>query len=172
MVADSISLFSSPLAQAAQVTNWLTPVWMIAVGVSIGFILAVLGVIKIVLLQKVSLFNTVQEKTGLRLTLSIILGLVYLALFLGFLYWRMGPELFGEGFVVLLGFALVACLLLGFGAWSLVSKRMIGETWGLFTEGFLGWLNYFCLAMVVFAGLGFFLAQFNGFGFFKPVIRY
>jgi len=60
-------------------------------------------------------------------------------------------------------------MFVGFGVWRLVARRMIGETSGLFREGFLGWVNKVCIAMVVFAILGFFLASNNGFGFIKFV---
>lgn len=60
-------------------------------------------------------------------------------------------------------------MFVGFGAWRLIARRMIGETSGLFREGFLSWVNKVCVAMVAFTILGFILASYNGFGFIKFV---
>jgi len=157
------------LAQNIKVTNWLTPVWIISLGIALGFLIVLLMMVKIVVCQRIGGLNSVTEKPGLRIVLGIVTGLFYLGLFLGFFYWRIGPEFFGPGIVLPLVFAVPICFLLGFGVWSLISRRMVGETWGLFREGFLGWVNRICVAMTVFAILGFVLAQFNGFGVIKFV---
>lgn len=157
------------IAQNIKVTNWLTPVWIISLGIAIGFLLVLLMMVKIVACQRIGGINSVTEKPGLRIGLGVVTGLIYLALFLGFFYWRIGPEFFGPGIVLPLVFAVPLCLLLGFGVWNLIARRMVGETLGLFREGFLGWVNRICVAMTVFAILGFILAQFNGFGVIKFV---
>ena len=157
------------LAQNIKVTNWLTPVWIISLGIAIGFLIVLLAMVKILVCQRIGGLNSVTEKPSLRITLGIITSLVYLALFVGFCYWRFGSEVFDSGFVMPLGFAIPICLLLGFGVWSLVARKMTGETMNLFREGFLGWVNKVCVVMTVFAILGFVLAQFNGFGFIKFV---
>jgi ABC-type transport system involved in multi-copper enzyme maturation permease subunit len=157
------------LAQNIKVTNWLTPVWIISLGIALGFLIVLLVMAKIVACQRIPWINSVTEKPGLRIGLGIVTALVYLGLFLGFFYWRIGPEFFGPGIVLPLVFAVPICLLMGFGVWSLVSRRMVGETWSLFREGFLGWVNRICIVMTAFAILGFVLAQFNGFGVIKFV---
>ena len=157
------------LAQNIKVTNWLTPIWLLSLGVAIGFAIVLLMMLKIVISQRIGGINSVTEKPGLRIVVGVVTGLIYLGLFLGFLYWRLGDNLFSLDYVMPVCFALPLCMLLGFGVWSLVARRMIGETWGLFREGFLGWVNKVCLAMTAFAILGFVLAQFNGFGFIKFV---
>ena len=65
-----------------------------------------------------------------------------------------------ESFYVGMLLVLAACLLLGFGIWKLMSRRMQGELNGLLFDGFLAWLNRICIAMVVFAVAGFGLAAF------------
>ena len=157
------------LAQNIKVTNWLTPVWIISLGIALGFLIVVLMMVKIVVCQRIGGINSVTEKPGLRIGLGIVTALVYLGLFIGFFYWRIGPRFFGPEIVLPLVFAIPICMLLGFGVWNLISTRMVGETWGLFREGFLGWVNRICIAMSVFAILGFVLASFNGFGVIKFV---
>ncbi len=157
------------LAQSIKVTNWLTPVWIISLGVAIGFALVLLMMLKIVVCQRITGINSVTEKPGLRIGLGLLSGLVYLGLLLGFFYWRVGARIFDSAFAMPMGFAVLFCMLIGFGVWNLVARRMIGETWGLFQEGFLGWVNKVCIAMTVFAILGLVLAQFNGFGLIKFV---
>lgn len=157
------------LAQNIKITNWLTPVWLISIGVAIGFILVLLMILKMVVFQRISGLNSVTEKPGRRIVVGVLTGLVYLALLIGFFYWRIGADAFDIGFGMPLFFAVPICMLMGFGVWNLISRRMIGETMGLFREGFLGWVNKVCIAMTAFAILGFVLAQFGGFGFIKFV---
>lgn len=169
MPTDLFSQLSLPLGQSVQVTNWLTPVWLISVGISVGFLLAVLGLVKILVFQKISALNSIYEKPALRYVVGGLLAVVYAGLMLGFLYWRQGDQLFGEGFLLLLGFLIPSCVLLAFGGLALISKRMVGETWAIFNEGYLKWVNYFCLALLLFAVSGFMLSLVNGFGILKPV---
>lgn len=159
------------LAQNSEITNWFTPIWLISVGIAAGFILSLLMVLKIILLQKVPWINSVTEKKGLWVALGTVTTLVYLGLFLGFCYWRYGASFFGTEIWFPLCFAIPICIVFGFGAWSLVARRMIGETGGLVREGFLGWINWVCLAMTVFAAVGFVLSlgSVNGFGVIKFV---
>ncbi|MFT5301655.1 MAG: ABC-type transport system involved in multi-copper enzyme maturation permease subunit [Mariniblastus sp.] len=165
-----MSAFPFLLAQNIKITNWLTPVWLISLGIAIGFILVLLMLAKIVFCQRISWLNSVTEKPGLRIGLGIVTSIAYLGMFLGFCYWRNGSEMFSDSSMVMpLGFAIPLSLLLGFGVWSLVAKRMQGETIGLFREGFLGWINWICVTMTLFALVGFGLAQVNGFGLLKFV---
>lgn len=157
------------LAQNIKVTNWLTPIWIISLGIAIGFIFVLLMMLKIVICQRIPGINSVTEKPGLRIVAGLVTGAIYLALVISFFYWRIGDEIFDSKFVMPLCFAVPVCFLIGFGVWSLVARRMVGETWGLFREGFLGWVNRVCITMTVFAILGFVLAQFGGFGFIKFV---
>ncbi|MFK7768702.1 MAG: ABC transporter permease [Mariniblastus sp.] len=157
------------IAQNVKVTNWLTPVWLLSLGFAVGFVLVILMLIKIFACQRIPGVNAATEKPAIRWTLGIITGLAYLGLFVAACYWRLGPVIFETGFIFTLCFVAPFCLLLGFGVWSVISRRMIGETWGVFREGFLGWVNRVCIAMTVFAVLGFVLAQFNGFGVVKFV---
>ena len=164
------NLFSAGLlAQSASTTNWLTPVWLYSVGISIGFILALLILAKIAIGRRIPGVNQIYDNLSTRLIFGIGLGLVYLLIFLLSSSWFAGPVEFKENFPVLVSVLLPISMIIGFGAWALVSKRQIGETDSIFREGFLGWLNWFCLAAVVFAVGGYFLSQANGFGILNPV---
>jgi len=152
-----------------KLTNWLTPVWILSFGVSVGFLMAILLLIKISIFQRIPFFNSVFEKPALRYLFGILTGLLYVAGFLGFCYWRYGADHFNQDFIFTLCFVVPACLLVGFGVWSLVSRRMIGETTPIFREGFLGWVNKVCILMVVFCLVGVGLKAVKGFGFVKFV---
>ena len=157
------NLFSAGLlAQSASTTNWLTPVWLYSVGISVGFLIALLMLAKIAIGRRIPKLNQIHDDLTTRLIFGIGLGLVYLAIFLGFSYWYAGVANFKENFAVLVLVLLPVSMIIGFGAWALISKRQIGETSSIFREGFLGWLNWFCIAAVVFAVGGYVLAQVNG----------
>ena len=158
------------LAQNIKVTNWLTPVWIMSVGIAIGFVLVLLFLLKVSAFQRIAGFNSVAEKPGTRMVAGILTALLYLGLFLGFLYWRNDFQFPQSTSLVLpVLFAIPVCLILGFGVWKLVSRRMKGELGGFLTEGFLSWFNKICIAMVVFSVLGFILAIGDGFGVVKFV---
>ena len=159
----------SLIAQSIKITNWLTPVWIVSVGIAVGFLLALVMLIKILVLQKIPGINSVTEKPTLRYLLGFLTSIVYLGMFLGFFYWRYGIDQFGQEFIFPLCFIVPLCLLLGFGVWNLCSRRMIGETGALFNEGFLGWVNKVCIGMTLFALIGFGLGAVDGFGFVKFV---
>lgn len=160
MITAQVSqLISLPLAQVEQITNWLTPVWMMSVGFALGLILIAAITVKILVCQRIPFFSNVAANKPLHIGLGIATGLFYVGLFVGFCYWRMGP--FFDIFELIFPICFVTpfLLFLGYGVWAVISKRMQGETSELLFEGFLGWTNYFLLAMTAFALLGFGLAQ-------------
>ena len=164
------NLFSAGLlAQSAAQTNWLTPVWLYSVGISIGFVLALVMLLKIAIGRRIPGANRIYDDLTTRIIFGIGLGVAYLGIFLGFSYWYVGKDVFLEHLGVLVSVLLPFSLIIGFGAWALISKRQIGETSSIVREGFLGWLNWFCLAAVVFAVGGYFLSQANGLGILNPV---
>ena len=164
------NLFSAGLlAQNAAQTNWLTPVWLYSLGISIGFILAILMLVKIAVGRRIPGLNKIHDNLTSRVIAGVGLAIVYLGIFLGFSYWYAGADDFFEHLPVLALVLTPISLIIGFGAWALISKKQIGETSSVFREGFLGWLNWFCVAAVVFAVGGYFLAQANGFGILNPV---
>lgn len=156
------------IAQNIKVTNWLTPVWLVSLGITIGFIFVLLMMAKILVFQRIKFFNTVSEDSRKYTIFGLLTGAIYFGLFTWFLSWRTG-NIFSSEAVMPLCFAFPISMVVGFGAWRLIARRMIGETVDLFREGFLSWVNKVCIAMVAFTILGFVLASYNGFGFIKFV---
>jgi len=149
------NLFSAGLlAQSAAQTNWLTPVWLFSLGISIGFALALLTLVKIAIGRRIPGLNQIYDNLASRLIAGIGLATVYLGIFLGFSFWYAGPFDFLKHLHVLVCVLVPISLIIGFGAWALISKRQIGETNSVF---------------FVFAVGGYFLSQANGLGVLNPV---
>lgn len=157
------------IAQRPEVTDWLTPVWLLSVGIALGFVLAILMLVKLAILQKIPQFNNVQPGSTKHHIFSLLLAAVYLVMFLVYYKWQYGALTLEGDLVFALALVIPICLLIGYGAWRLVAKQMAGETWAFATEGFLGWMNRIGIGFLVFAILGAILAPFNGFGVVKFV---
>ncbi len=163
------------LAQSTKLTSWLSPIWILSIGVALGFVLVLMGLLKVFLLSKVPFLNTVAERPGLRWGLGIFLSLVYSCLAVLLFYYLSDADKilanygsdtasrsYGklvESFTLFLILVVPFCFLLGFGNWFLISKKRAPETMALFREGFLYWLNIVCIVAVVFACLGYGLDQ-------------
>ena len=156
-------------AQRPEVTDWLTPVWLLSVGIALGFILAIFMLIKLAVLQKIPLINSIDPKTTKYHLFSLLLAGFYVVLFLLYYRWQYGALTVDSDLIFALAFVIPLCLLVGYGAWRLVSKSMAGETWSFATEGFLGWMNRIGVVFLIFAVLGAVLAPFDGFGIVKFV---
>ena len=151
----SAGLFALSAAQ----TNWLTPVWLYTLGISFGFVLALLMLAKIAIGRRIPGINQIHDNLALRIIFGLGLAVVYLGIFLVFSLWFAGADDFNKHFGVLLTVLTPISLIIGFGAWALISKRQIGETNSVFREGFLWWLNWFCILAVVFTIGGYLLCQ-------------
>ena len=175
MIDSAISL----LAQSEKITNWLTPVWILSLGVALGFVLVLFLLLKIYVGSKIPGINTVAEKPTARIVLGVLLALVYTGLFLAFYYWRYGiADTDGSGaieirelgrLVLPLIFVIPLSLLVGIGGLKLFSKRGADEAFSLLREGFLSWASIVCMVMTGFAIVGIVLGIFNGFGIVKFV---
>jgi ABC-type transport system involved in multi-copper enzyme maturation permease subunit len=165
-----IENFSFPviLAQDIRVTFWLTPVWLLSAGITLGFLLVVLGYLKVLLLQRIPGLNSIASNRKAFLIAGTLLTLVYCGIHVGIRMWFRGefsPELDLRPVIYLLPF----CAVLGFGAWNLISKKFAGEFTSNCNEGLLKWFNRICIGFVIFFAVGFPLAKFNGFGLIEPV---
>ena len=157
-----------PLAQNVSITNWLTPVWMISVGITIGFLGTIVMLIKFWITSKIPGLNSINDNPSVKWLFGIILAVIYLGLLAWGYNWLMEPQEFSaEELFLPVVFAVPLCLLVGVGVWGLCAKSRFQEVWALCTEGFLGWMNIICCLAVVIAISGFVLAHFNGFGFLK-----
>ena len=70
----SIDVF---LAQTTRLTSWLSPIWILSIGIAAGFVLVLFLLLKVFLLSKVPFLNTIADRTGLRWVFGILLSLVY-----------------------------------------------------------------------------------------------
>lgn len=161
-------LVSPILAQNISVTYWLSAVWILSAGITAGFILAILGYLKIAILQRIPGLNSVADNRGSFLIAGSILTLVYFVVIM-LLMFKGLPDFGALGGSDLRGmlFILVCCALLGFGAWKLISHKFAGEFTAMCTEGFPKWLTRLCVVFVAFFAIGFPLAKFDGFGVVK-----
>jgi ABC-type transport system involved in multi-copper enzyme maturation permease subunit len=157
------------IAQSLKVTNWLTPIWILSIGIAIGFVFVLLSLLKIAVFSRIPFFNSVAENPVLRIVLGTVLALIYIGLFLVFYAWRYGNGTLDQGVVLPLLFVVPVSLLLGWGSWQLISRRRAGETMMMAREGFLRWMNWVCITLTSFAVLGFLLSLVNGFGVFRIV---
>ncbi len=166
-----IENFSFPLilAQDIRVTFWLTPVWILSAGITLGFLLVLLTYLKIAILQRIPFLNSVASNRNSFITGGIILTLVYAGLYSAFLYWMRDFTFSAERDLKPLIYMLPICAIFGFGAWTLISKKFAGELSTQFNEGLLRWLNRICVVFTIFFIAGFPLAKFNGFGVVEPV---
>ncbi len=153
------------LAQSLKITSWLSPVWIMSVGLTAGLLLVALVFLKMRVFQSLSGLNTVADKPSTWILAGAITSIVYLTLFLGFFYWLWGGEFQWTANVgLLLGFLIPISLLLGFGGWVLVSRKLSGEFHDLVFDGFLKWFNRLLVTMATFFVLGLGLHFVNGFG--------
>jgi ABC-type transport system involved in multi-copper enzyme maturation permease subunit len=168
----------SLLAQQEAITNWLTPVWLLSLGVAVGFVVVMLFVGKIFLFSKLPFVAKIAESRGLRIGLGIVSAAVMIAAFLYFYYWTYGASRktnfaftdlnFGD-LILPLAFVIPFALFIGIGSWTLFTKRGSDEALALMREGFLSWMSIVCMALTGFAIIGIVLGIFNGFGVIKFV---
>lgn len=166
---DSTLFASGLLAQNAVQTNWMTPVWLFSTGIAIGFVMFLLLLVKIWIGRRIPGLNQIWNNPTSRIVAGTLLSLVYLSLIVGLFYWQAGAKEVQKELLVLIAVAVPIATTIGFGAWALISKRQIGETKSIVREGFLGWINWFCVGLLVFSVGGYFLSLANGLGVFKPV---
>jgi ABC-type transport system involved in multi-copper enzyme maturation permease subunit len=157
------------IGQNVKVTNWLTPIWMLSVGISLGFLLVLLMLSKLWICSRIPGLNAVGNRRGVHIGAGSLLSIFYIGLAVAAYYWRRNGFQWDENTILYLAFTVPICVLLGFGFWQMMTARGLSEACGNFREGFLGWCNRVCIAMVVFAVVGFVLALFGGFGLIKFV---
>lgn len=161
-------LFPAILAQDIRVTFWLTPVWFLSAGITLGFLLVLLGYLKVWVLQRVPGLNSVASKRSTFLVAGTLLTLFYCGIHVGLRYWLNGGFDFEADLRPVI-YLLPFCAVLGFGAWNLISSKFAGEFSANCNEGLLKWFNRICIVFVIFFAVGFPLAKFNGFGIVEPI---
>lgn len=179
--AHNMTDFSSLLfAQSDKITSWFTTTWMISVGVSAGFVLVLLWLLKIWVFSRIAGLNRIGETAGGFWTAGILTGSVLGGLVCWGILAMRGWERISGGLTEKLGdfygdafltwvFPAAVCLFLGFGFWAAVSRGRAPEVLGAFHEGFLRWINWLVIGLVCLAAAGYGLAMVDGFGILKFV---
>ena len=166
------------LGQSQSITNWLTPVWMLSLGVGIGLALVMVTLLKVYLFSRIGFVNKIGESLPLRLVFGILVAVAYVGMFVAFYWWRYGLDIDNSGSIdseewkaltMPLVFAVPIALLIGIGVWSLFTRRGADETFAAVSEGFLSWVTVICIVMGSFACIGIGLGMTNGFGLIKFV---
>ena len=165
------------------VTNWLTPVWLISVGISIGFLIVLAICLVLFVLSMLPGLNRLGSTAKGRMTFGTILSVICGAGLIGWLTYSFFQtadfqgltsqaergELFSGQFLVWYLLAVVAAPMMGFGLLTLITERRGAELLGNLGEGFLKWLSGICLFFVAFAVIGYGLGKVNGFGIIQFV---
>lgn len=155
------------LAQSIRVTNWLSPIWVMSLSIGLGFLLVLAAVLKIRFCQGLPFVNRVAEDRTKFLTIGTITSLAYFGLFVAIQYLIVGELSFSADCNLSLAFLAVIAAILGFGVWSLMSRKLAGEFSDLVWGGFLGSLNRVCIGAILFALLGLALHAVGGFGLLR-----
>ncbi len=166
------------LAQTfASPATWLTPLWILSVGVLAGTILVVLLLALLWGVSRVPVLGDIYDNKPLRLRVGLTLGVVLM----GLAAWTIAVPQFavwneasGQGVALrnelLLSLMLIpASLGLGFGALALVSRRAMDDLLGALQEGVLFWIACIAGGISVFAIAGYGIALLGGISSFEVV---
>lgn len=159
------------LAQSEKITNWLTPVWTLSVGISIGFLIVVLLWALFWMLGRVKGVNGLLGTGAGKVAALVVAAVVFSLLFFGFSwprgYWAQGDMETTEWVRHLLLMAIFyggGSLMIGFGCIATVSAKRNAEVASAPRDGLLFWTSTICLGFVAFAAIGLVLASQDGFG--------
>ena len=157
--------------------TWLTPLWILSVGVLAGTVLVVILLALLWGVSRVPVLGGVYDNRPLRLRVGLVLSF----LFMGLAAWKIAVPQFavwneasGQGVALrnelLLSLILIPVALgLGFGVLALVSRRAMDDLLGAFQEGVLFWLSCIAGAVSLFALAGYGIAMLGGVSSFEIV---
>ncbi len=159
------------IGQSENVTSWLTPVWMLSVGIAIGFLIALLIWALLLVLSRVNGLNSIYEKPeSYRLyggLLSVVVFVIFFAVTFLRGYWSQADLTAGEytqHLILMLVFYISVSLMLGYGLIAAVSRKRRNEIKIAPRDGFLYWTSIVCIVSTGFAILGVLLFHTQGFG--------
>jgi len=159
------------LAQSEKITNWLTPVWMLSVGISIGFLIVVLLWAMFWMLGRVKGINSLAGTNTGKLVALGLSAAVFSLLFFGFSwprgFWNQAEMETNEWvrhLILMSIFYVGGSLLVGFGCVAAMSSKRNSEMTTAPRDGLLFWTSMICLGCLVFAATGLVLASQDGFG--------
>ncbi len=159
------------IGQSENITNWLTPIWLLSVGITIGFLLSIAIWGLLLLLSRVGGLNTLYDKPGSRRAAGLVLSAICFALLFAFSWFRgywspadMEPQEWTRHLILMILFYVPGSLLLGFGLVAAISRKRSNEIKIAPRDGLLYWVSVVCIVFVVYAVVGYALAAFDGFG--------
>lgn len=159
------------LAQSEKITNWLTPVWTLTVGISIGFLIVLVLWLLFLVLGKIKGLNGLLGSKAGTVAALLVSVAVFCLLFFGFSwprgFWEQGdlkPPEWVRHLILMALFYGGGSLLIGFGTIASISRSRYSEVVAAPKDGLLFWTSIVCLVCVVFAGVGILLYLQDGFG--------
>lgn len=167
----------SLLGQADVFPTFLTPIWLLCVGVAGGLALVLLFVALLFLLSRLPVIGTLAENDALRRPAGFVLAIILLAtalVTLGPAAWQAGGEDATtwdnvKQIMLLLLVAVPGSLAVSFSLIMMCSRRAVDELPMAIREGVLYWITMITGAMTAVAIVGVLLAWVNGFGLFLIV---
>ena len=156
---------------------WLTPLWILSVGVLAGTVVVALMFSALWGISRVPVLGEIYDNRPLRFRVGLGLGGVVLA----FAIWRVAfpqfaawNEASGQGVALRNGLLLALILIpaslgLGFGLLALISRRAMDDVLGALQEGALFWLSCLAGTISLYAVLGYCLAMLGGISTFEIV---
>ncbi|MEL7263874.1 MAG: ABC transporter permease [Planctomycetota bacterium] len=139
-----------PLAAADWRESWMTPLWIIAAGIILGFVLLALVYGVFALLSFIPPLGRLADNRSHGLTVSVVLGLIAAAaLMIRYIDWSTGEF----QFVMVLPLLLLG-MLFGFGIVYGVWRRTRAELWDIAREGVMPLVLGTGLSMVIVGGIG------------------
>ncbi len=167
-------MLNSLILANEQTSNWLTPVWLVALGLVGGFLVFALIWSAVFFLSRIPVINRLHESPRTRITLGLVLAVAIfgLGMWIGSRagWWQTedpwavaanGKETVEEspadasGSLLLAGILLaVGSAIVGFGLVAVSSFRRREEILRAPTEGMFYWLNWLCGGAAAFVLLG------------------
>ncbi|MEZ6107693.1 MAG: ABC transporter permease subunit [Pirellulaceae bacterium] len=163
-------MFSTDLLLAQSTpgpSTWLTPIWLVSVGVLAGVVGSAIVVGLFWLLSRVSFIGNLYEDKTARYRVSLGIGAVVLVVLTALIVvpqWRATQAAEGSGAaltstaVMLLAF-IPGSAAIGFGIVALASRRAMGSLTESISEGALYWFGAVFIGLSVFAITGFVLGM-------------
>lgn len=167
---------SSLLGQTDVFPTFLTPIWLLCVGVTLGMILVGIVCVALFALSRLPVVGTLSENQQLKRPAGFSLALLLLVGLLGLIIpatlLNTDNETSWDGiqqFLLLLLIAIPGSIFAAFALIAMSSKRAVAEIPMAIREGVLYWVTVICCVMAGIAVLGVLLSWVNGFGLFLIV---
>ncbi len=154
------------LGQSEEILGWLTPVWIISVGIAFGLLLVFACKGLLFLLSRIPGLNSLHDSPDKRIISGIAVALGGLVLFFVYAYFSgmLGKLEEASDITLLAIFSILVSTLGGFGFIAVVSRARFEELQNLPRGNFASWLTKIAIGASVFAVAGFVLSFAEGSG--------